>query len=119
MRCNNYIIGYAYSGNSAAAVTTYLRTGTTVNGTHTKIGSNVVFTDTGAKTVYFIRKAPSTATATKVYLSFYTNGTALGQVSGKTNYPIYYSSGIDTNTWSLFTGGYPTFQALATTAKSW
>lgn len=116
---NNYIIGYAYRGNSAAAVTTYLRSGTTANGTHTKIGANVTYTDIGAKTVYFIRKAPTTATASKVYLSFYMNGTALGQVSGKSNYPIYFSNGIDTNTWTPFTGGYPTFQALATTNKQW
>lgn len=116
---NNYIIGYAYRGNSAAAVTTYLRSGTTANGTHTKIGANISYTDTGAKTVYFIRKAPTTATATKVYLSFYMNGSSLGQVAGKSNYPVYYSNGIDTNTWTSFTGGYPTFQALATTTKSW
>jgi hypothetical protein len=116
---SNYIIGYAYSLTSAASVTTYLRSGTAANGTHTKIGSNVTFTDTGTKTVYFIRKAPTTATGSKVYLSYYTTGSGLGQVSGKSNYPIFYSLGADTNTWSSFNGGYPTFQALATTTKSW
>ena len=116
---SNYIIGYAYSGTFSTSITTYLRAGTIVNGTHSKIGANVTFTDNGNKTVYFIRKAPTAPTASKVYLSFYTTGSGLGQVSGKSNYPIFYSLGIDTNTWASFTGGYPTLQALATTTKSW
>jgi hypothetical protein len=116
---SNYIIGYAYSGGFSTPITTYLRAGTTVNGTHSKIGSNVTFTDNGAKTVYFIRKAPTASTASKVYLSFYTTGGGLGQVVGKSNYPVFYSLGADTNTWTVFTGGYPTLQALATTTKSW
>lgn len=116
---SNYIIGYAYSLTSSVAVTTYLRTSTTVNGVHTKLGSNITFTDAGSKTVYFIRKAPPTSTSGKTYVSFYTNGNGLGQVAAKSNYPMYYSSGIDTNTWVLFTGGYPAFQTLATPTKSW
>jgi hypothetical protein len=116
---SNYIIGYAYSGGFGTSITTYLRTGTTVNGTHSKIGSNVTFTDNGSKTVYFIRKAPTDSTASKVYLSFYTTGGGLGQVVGKSNYPVYYSLNADTNTWTVFTGAYPTLQALATTTKSW
>ena len=118
---SRYIIGYAFSGGfGAGSVTTYLRTGTASNNTHVKMGSNVVFTPgSGSKTVYFIRKAPTSATTQKTYVSFYMNGTNLGQVSGKTNYPIYYSSGIDTNSWTVFTGGYPCFQVIATTTKLW
>lgn len=118
---SSYIIGYAFSGNFAVGnITTYLRTGTSSNGTHTKIGSNLVFAPgSGNKTLYFIRKSPSTATSQKTYVSFYTNSSSLGQVSGKTNYPIYYSASIDTNTWTVFTGGYPTLQVIATTNKLW
>jgi hypothetical protein len=118
---SRYIVGYAFSGGfGAGSVTTYLRTGTASNNTHVKMGSNVVFTPgSGNKTVYFIRKAPTSATTQKTYVSFYMNGTNLGQVSGKTNYPIYYSSGIDTNSWTVFTGGYPCFQVIATTTKLW
>ncbi len=118
---SNYIIGYAFSGGFGAGnITTYLRTGTASNNTHTKLGSNIVFAPgSGSKTLYFIRKAPTTATSQKTYVSFYMNGTNLGQVSGKTNYPIYYSQFIDTNTWTSFTGGYPTLQVIATTNKLW
>jgi len=116
---SNYIIGYAYSGGFSTSITTYLRTGTTVTGIHSKMGSNITFTDNGNKTVYFIRKAPTDSTASKVYLSFYTTGSSLGQVTGKSNYPMYYSQSANTNTWTLYTGPYPTFQTLATTTKSW
>jgi hypothetical protein len=120
---SNYIIGYAFSGGfGAGTVTTYLRTSTTSNGTHTKIGSNLIFTPgSGNKTVYFIRKAPTVITTQKTYVSFYMagTGTSLGQVSGKSNYPIYFSNSIDTNTWTSFTGGYPCFQVIATTTKLW
>ena len=117
---NNYIIGYAFSGSHAAVQqTTYLRQGTASNGVHTKLGSNVSYTGGSNTTFYFIRKSPSSSTTTKVYLSFFTTGNNLGQVSGKSNYPIYYSANQDTNSWSLFTGGYPAFQAMSTETKSW
>ena len=118
---SSYIIGYAFSGGfGAGTITTYLRTGTSSNGTHTKIGSNLVFSPgSGNRTLYFIRKAPTTATTQKTYISFYMTGNSLGQVSGKTNYPIFFSNSIDTNTWTNFTGGYPTLQVIATTTKLW
>jgi len=118
---SNYIIGYAYSGGfTSGNITTYLRSGTSSNGTHTKIGANIVFTPgSGNKTLYFIRKAPTTATSQKTYISFYTTGNSLGQVSGKTNYPIFYSISADTNSWTSFNGGYPTLQVIATTQKLW
>jgi len=118
---SSYIIGYAFSGGfGASSITTYIRTGTTANGTHTKIGSNLVFTPgSGNKTLYFIRKAPTTATTQKTYISFYMTGSSLGQVLSKSNYPIFYSNLIDTNSWTNFTGGYPTFQVIATTNKLW
>jgi len=118
---SRYIIGYAFSGGfGAGTITTYLRTGTASNNTHSKLGSNIVLTPgSGSKTLYFIRKAPTTAASTKVYVSFYMTGNSLGQVSGKTNYPINYSNGIDTNSWTSFTGGYPCFQVIATSNKLW
>jgi hypothetical protein len=118
---SSYIIGYAFSGGfTTGNITTYLRTGTSSTGTHTKIGSNLVFAPgSGNKTLYFIRKAPTTATSTKTYVSFYMNGNSLGQVSGKTNYPINYSQFVDSNSWTAFTGGYPTLQVIATTNKLW
>ena len=119
---SSYIIGYAYSGTWAAAtsITTYLRTGTSATGSHTKLGSNLSFVpQSGGRTLYFIRKAPTTATTQKTYVSFYSTGSSLGQVSGKTNYPVYYSINIDTNSWTNFTGAYPSFQVLATTTKLW
>lgn len=121
----SYIVGFAFSGFFAAGtLTAYLRTGTQSNNTHTKIGSNIVFSPpgTGNRTIYFIRKAPSTPTSTKTYISFYVDGTGIssvGQVSGKSNYPGYYSQFINTNTWTLWTGGYQTVQVLGTTTKSW
>lgn len=119
---SNYIIGYAFSGGFAANtnITTYLRTGTASNSTHVKMGDNVVFQPgLGNKTLYFIRKAPSTLTTQKTYVSFYMTGNNLGQVSGKSNYPVYYSNFINTNSWTLFTGGYPAFQVIATPTKLW
>lgn len=120
---NNYIIGFAYgvSHGTATTVTTYLRGGTAANGTHTKIGSNITYTGiAGVQQYYFIRKAPTTPTANKTYISHYisTNGTRTIP-SGKSNYPIYYSQNIDTNTWSVFTGNYPTLQVIATSNKQW
>lgn len=119
---SNYIVGYAFSGGFAVGsnVTTYLRTGTAANNTHTKMGVDVIFNPgSGNRTVYFIRKAPTTATTQKTYVSFYMNAQNLGQVAGKSNYPIYYSSSANTNSWTLFTGGYPTFQVIATPTKLW
>lgn len=120
---NNYIIGFAYgvSHNTATTVTTYLRGGTTANGTHTKIGSNITYTAiTGVQQYYFIRKSPTTPTSNKTYISNYISNNGTRTIpSGKTNYPIYYSQNIDTNTWSLFTGAYPTLQVIATPNKQW
>ena len=120
---NNYIIGFAYGvgHNSASTVTTYLREGTTANGTHTKIGSNITYTAiTGVRQYYFIRKSPTTPTSNKTYVSNYISNNGTRTVApSKTNYPIYYSQNIDTNSWSSFTGAYPTLQVIATPNKQW
>ncbi len=121
---SNYIIGYAYktSLSSLATIISYLRTATAANGVHTLISpTHSTYTLRTTSTVYLIRKAPTQSTSQKTYVSFYVSPSAgtLCSVSGKTNYPIYYSSGYNTNTWSSFTGAFPSLQVIATDQRLW
>jgi hypothetical protein len=124
---NNYVIGYAWSGTFYNnTVTTYLRTGRTPNGSfpqpqHSILGNTINFNPgSGEQTVYFIRRAPTTPSSTKLYVSFYASGSSnlgLGGIVG--NYPIYYSPGVGTNNWTFYTTDYPILQVAATSTKLW
>jgi hypothetical protein len=123
IEAGNYIIGYTYRAvhGQVASVTTYLRESNNPSGTYTKIGNDIIFDSVAENSnYYFIRKSPETATSEPSFVSFYASGPgSLITVNGKSNYPVYYSAGVDTNNWTLWTNDYPILQVIGTPTKQW
>jgi hypothetical protein len=115
-----YIIGFSCrQGSSSGTVTPLIATAFPPTASYTAI-SNSPTAATTASLNYFIRKAPTTATAATSYLGIVHSTTVPLNTSSLTGLQGYYSSaGPPFTSWTSWTASYMFYQVLGTPTQQW
>lgn len=123
-----YVIGFmvkrALNMSNGTTVTTTLLSSTTsaTAGFTTLVAASFVKSQVyvGSVELCFLIKNPASPTAATTWFAHHQVGSgSLVVVQNKTNYPMYYASGLSATPSTIFTGSYPVFQVLATPEVLW